>query len=89
MHYPIIGTPRAWMIYISAILTCIVGLLLFVGLATQWAALAAIVVVLKHAFIFRNHPARPLPPSTYILLAIIAATLLLSGAGLKAFDLPL
>ncbi len=85
-----IGKPKKWMVYFSAIATLLVAFLLFVGLKTQWAAIAACIIALKHAVFLRKYESiRPLSVGTYILMVVIAATLLVSGAGAYAFDLPL
>lgn len=88
--FVLIGMPKKWMVYLSAIVTLMVAFLLFIGLRTQWAAIAACVIALKHAVFLRKYESlKPLSVATYILLVVIAATLLISGAGAYAFDLPL
>lgn len=66
------------------------GLLLVVGLFTQIASLAALVV---SAFMLREknkHPAEtPGSRGVFLLLCIISLSLLFSGAGFLAFDVPL
>ena len=87
---PIIGKPAWWIIWISATFTSVVGLLLIVGYYTQLAAIAGVIVSLKHGSLSsRLATILPLPRSAYVLLGIICFSLLFSGAGALAFDLPL
>lgn len=67
-----------------------IGLLLFVGFATQPAALAGGVVVLLLLRYARG--ARKIAPhgnSLYALLFVVCVSLIFLGPGLLAFDLPL
>jgi len=64
----------------------IAALLLIAGAYTQAAALAGIVIVLFSLF---APSYRTLPRSTLILLAILALSLIVTGAGPFAVDLPL
>ncbi len=66
------------------------ALLLFIGLYTQGAALAAIILTLLSINTKRNHP--ELIEQTYsflILLIVVLLSILILGAGWWAFDLPL
>lgn len=68
------------------------GILLIVGLWTQVAALLAGIGALKLAFLkhrFSFAAVAPFSISTYLLLAVISLSFLLTGAGLFAIDLPL
>ncbi|MCI0619661.1 DoxX family protein [Candidatus Wolfebacteria bacterium] len=70
----------------------ILGILLVVGLWTQVAALLAGIGSLKLAFLKHRFAFRAVAPfsiGVYILLAIMSLSLLLTGAGFFAFDLPL
>jgi len=68
----------------------IVGALLLVGYVTQVAALLGLVIALKSLWICRTHPSLAGQSRFfYILLAAIMLSLLLTGAGARAFDLPL
>ena len=60
--------------------------LLLVGLYTQPAALLGIAMFFLYTFI---PSLRTVPTSTNLLLLVLCASLLLSGAGALAFDLPL
>ena len=69
-----------------AIVEIVFALLLFAGLYTQPAALLGIVL----SFINMYIPSlRVVPTSTMLLLFVLCASLLLTGAGAFAFDLPL
>jgi uncharacterized membrane protein YphA (DoxX/SURF4 family) len=67
-----------------------VGILLFVG---AWTQIAAILAALGFAKMSYFSPSMPryasFPRSTYALLIAISLSLLITGAGAFAFDLPL
>ena len=68
------------------------GILLLAGLWTQIAAIVAGVGALKLAYFkhrFSFTIVTPFSIGTYILLAVISFSLLLTGAGFFALDLPL
>jgi uncharacterized membrane protein YphA (DoxX/SURF4 family) len=68
----------------------VVGALLVVGAWTQIAALFAILFSGKSLLIRKSlHAILPLSRGTYALLVGMGLSLLLSGAGGFAFDLPL
>lgn len=82
--------PADLMLGIYAFIQMIAGILLVVGLYTQWAALVMVIFtgvelgiewkmkeVLKRNLVF------------YLLLFVISLSLLLTGAGAFAFDIPL
>jgi uncharacterized membrane protein YphA (DoxX/SURF4 family) len=89
-RFPIIGLLPVWAVWLGATTTTIVATLLFVGLFTQLIALFGIIIALK-LFIFapRLQHVLPLSRGMYALLFIICLSLLLTGAGAFAFDLPL
>ncbi len=90
VQLPLIQHARPWMMVLSAAITLVTAFLLFIGLATQYAAILGAVIALKHAFMLKQLvPIRPLPLSTNLLLAVICLSLLVTGAGAFAFDLPL
>ncbi|OGG58560.1 hypothetical protein A2765_02435 [Candidatus Kaiserbacteria bacterium RIFCSPHIGHO2_01_FULL_56_24] len=62
------------------------ALLLFIGAYTQAAALVGLCIFLIHIFM---PSLRPLPRSTIILALILCLSLIVTGAGPFAFDLPL
>lgn len=63
-----------------------VGAALLAGYYTQYAALAALVLLALELW---QRTMRILPRSTLLLLVVICLSLLLTGAGALAFDLPL
>lgn len=90
MHFPLIGAPGAWLASVLGVVAGVIGLMLFFGYYTQYAALAGIVLGMKH-IIFAKKYARAIPLCRvdYIYLIVICASLLLLGAGAFAQDLPL
>ncbi|MBI5470298.1 hypothetical protein HY968_03195 [Candidatus Kaiserbacteria bacterium] len=87
---PIIGHARHGILWLSAISISAIAALLFIGAWTQVVAIFATVISLKQlVFYKRLKEILPFPPSTCILLLCISLTLIVSGAGGFAFDLPL
>lgn len=63
---------------------------LFFGAYTQIAALVGMVICIKVLFLRRAlHHTVPFSRSTYVVLGVVCFSLLLTGAGAFAFDLPL
>jgi len=90
IRVPLVGQMRAWMVWLSVVVTTLVAFCLFVGYETQWAAIVGMLISLKHLYGTRKYASYlPLSRGTYILLFIICLSLLYSGAGAMAFDLPL
>jgi len=89
ISFPVVGKGE-WIAWISIIFHFTVGTMLFFGYYTQIAALLGLVGMLKGIVLGRSY-AQVFMYSrvTYILLAAICASLLLSGAGALAFDIPL
>jgi uncharacterized membrane protein YphA (DoxX/SURF4 family) len=78
------------MIWFSAIATLLDGLALIAGFGTQLAAIAGIIIAIKHISLSTRYESlRPVARSTYIVLLVICVCLLLSGAGPYAIDYPL
>lgn len=76
--------------FIIGLLGAIASIMLIVGYFTQIGAITAIVIFAASAILKRKHPETlHKAPSFYLVLAVISFTLLLSGAGAFAFDLPL
>jgi hypothetical protein len=87
---PIVGKPGEWMCWLAVLITGLIGVALFFGWETQWAAILGVVIALKHGIGARRyHAIVPLSRSTYVLLGIICLSLLVTGAGALAIDLPL
>jgi uncharacterized membrane protein YphA (DoxX/SURF4 family) len=86
----IIGHVDQTMVLISSLVIFLVGVALFLGWHTQIAAILGILVCLKHAVYAKKYPRLiPLCRMEYIYLIVIMLTLLVSGAGALAMDLPL
>ncbi|MBY0472982.1 DoxX family membrane protein [Patescibacteria group bacterium] len=87
--FPVIGA-RAWVAWFSVILEVAVGLALLFGYHTQIAAILTALVGIKHAFWTGKYPSYFVLSRTAALLVLaIALSLLASGAGALAMDLPL
>ena len=68
----------------------IAGILLVIGMWTQLAALYAVIDLLVRLFDrFKNKAFLTDGVNYYLLLLVMALTLLVTGAGFLAFDLPL
>jgi hypothetical protein len=86
----IIGHVDQTMVLISSLVIAATGLALFFGWHTQIAAILGILVCLKHAIYAKKYPRLiPLCRLEYIYLIVILLTLLISGAGALAMDVPL
>lgn len=89
-NLPIVGRMRPWMIWTSAAFTAVVGAALVAGLFTQAAAIVGALIALKHALGYKKYRAYlPLSLGTYLLLMVICISIIVTGAGAFAFDLPL
>ncbi len=87
---PLIGKPTEWMCWLSATIITLTGLALFFGYGTQWAAIVGMIIALNNGlFAHCYQHIMPLARSTYILIFIICLSLLITGAGGIAFDVPL
>ncbi len=79
-----------WIPILAAIIELAVGVGLFVGYYAQIAALLGLLFVFKCSVWRKKYPQFfPLSQIANILLAAICLSLLLSGAGALAFDVPL
>jgi len=82
--------PVTFWLYLVGIVELVGGALLVLGLFTQLAALALLIVTLGAILLkFKNPGLLSEPTAYYVLLFAILASLLFSGAGCFAFDLPL
>jgi uncharacterized membrane protein YphA (DoxX/SURF4 family) len=73
-----------------ALLELLVGAGLIAGAYTQLAALVGFVIAIKVQLIRRSlKELRPLSPLSYALLAVICLSIVVTGAGAFAVDLPL
>jgi uncharacterized membrane protein YphA (DoxX/SURF4 family) len=88
-RFPIIGA-GAWVVWVSVIVEVLVGASLLFGYGTQYAAILLGLIALKYIVWAGKYPKYFIySRSTAILLCVIAVSLLLSGAGAFAMDLPL
>ena len=86
---PVIGR-SSWWVWTSAIAHLAVAALLLLGSYTQAAALLGALLSVKHAFWSHRYPrVFPLGRAAGLLLLLISLSLVLSGAGAFAQDLPL
>jgi len=89
LNFPIIGQ-GAQFAWLAVAFHAVVGAMLFFGYYTQIAALLGAIGLLKGLWLNRRFPSMViLPRSTILILIAICLSLLLSGAGAFAFDLPL
>lgn len=87
---PVVGHAPAWLLSLGAFITLVDGVLITIGLFTQAAAILGFLIAIKIALFNRKHAAlMPLSIGTALLLAIMCLSLIVSGAGAFAFDLPL
>lgn len=89
MRVPLLSTlgPLLWLVML---IEAVIALALLFGYHTQIAALAGLVLSIKHA-IFAKRYARAIPlcRGEYFFIIVILLSLLLTGGGAFAFDLPL
>ena len=57
VHFPIIGHPHTWMVWLSATIVALTGAFLALGLYTQAAAIVGMLIALKHGGGGRWYPA--------------------------------
>lgn len=89
LRFPLIGE-ASWAGKFTMLMYAVIGLLLLFGAYTQIAALLAGIVSIKGLlFCKRFRPLFPYSRSTYFLILAVCLSLLVSGAGAMAFDLPL
>lgn len=86
----IVGHIPEWLTLLGALIIFVSGALLVIGLYTQAVAIVGMILALKHMVFARRYPQiMPLSSGAGALLFIICLSLLFSGAGAFAFDLPL
>ena len=82
--------PGIAFVWVFGLLEALGGILLIAGLFTQIVSLVLGMVMLGAIIVkLRNKDALPNDPEFYILLFVATCSLLFSGAGAFAFDLPL
>jgi hypothetical protein len=86
----VVGRIPQWFVLFGALVIFVAAVLLVIGLYTQAAAIVGILFGLKDMIFARKYRnVMPLAASTGALLFIMSLSLLFSGAGAFAFDLPL
>jgi uncharacterized membrane protein YphA (DoxX/SURF4 family) len=82
--------PSKYYIKALSIAEIVMGIALFVGFLTQIAALVVAIITFVSLLVTIRHPEAGLQKaSIYTLFFVISISLVLSGAGLLAIDLPL
>lgn len=88
IRFPFITHAPLWLVWVSALLTALVGVSLVVGFYTQLMALAGMIMAIKHLFLARSHPyVFPLAAGTYVLLFVVFFVLFVCGTGTFGVDL--
>lgn len=86
----LIGHVDQTFVIISSLFIFLTGAALFFGWHTQIAAIVGLLVAFKHAIYAKKYPLLiPLCRLEYIYIIVILLTLLISGAGALAMDVPL
>jgi len=89
VRFPVVGR-GAWIVWVSVAWEVAVGAALIVGFYAQLAALLGALSAVKFLLWRTRYPQFiPLARQTSVLLLAICLSLLVSGAGAYAFDLPL
>jgi hypothetical protein len=89
IELPVIGR-QTWWTWVSALVHAGVAAALIFGSYTQVAALLGALLALKHAFWHKRYPLLfPLGRAAGLLMLLICLSLVFSGAGAFAQDLPL
>ncbi len=85
---PLIGKHCGWVIQTLVALEVIVAVTLFIGWYTQIFAIAASILALKLAIV-RPTSLSPFGRTNSLLILVMAISLIITGAGGIAFDIPL
>lgn len=89
LSFPIIGG-GGWAPWVAVVVYGAIATSLLLGIYTQIAALLGISALLKVHFFERAYPVlAPISRGTRFFAIVVLCTLLLTGAGALAFDLPL
>ena len=88
-RFPVLGDDL-WVIWLAILIEAGIAAALFVGYYTQYAGILGAALAFKHIIWGGSYPRFfILPRSTALLLLVITLSLLATGAGAFAFDLPL
>ncbi len=90
---PVVGA-QAWVPYLAGLLEIALGLMFIAGWYTQIAAIIGLLGTIKYAVYYKWRPHMleefyPISPLAAVLIGAICFSLLISGAGALAQDLPL
>lgn len=89
MRVPMVGKIGG-LIWVALVIEALMALALLVGYCTQIAALLGLLLSIKHYVYAKKYPlVIPLGRADYIFIFVICLSILLTGAGAFAFDLPL
>lgn len=89
VDFPLLGR-AAWIPVVAAIMELLIGGTLIGGIYTQAAALLGAIGAIKYFVWKRSYPSVvPISRTTSVLLFVICISVVLTGAGAFAFDLPL
>lgn len=89
MHFPVVGE-TSWAAGVSIVFFVVVGAMLLCGYYTQIAAILSVLALIKCFVLKKWYPGLiPLSRSSLLLLAVMCLSLLISGSGALAYDLPL
>jgi uncharacterized membrane protein YphA (DoxX/SURF4 family) len=89
MRFPVVGG-GIWVSWLLITFHALFGFLLIVGLYTQVAALFGILGGIKGLILKHRYPELiPIPRSAILLSLAMLVSILLTGAGAFAFDIPL
>ena len=89
MRAPLIGVVGG-LLWLGLAAELAVAVALLVGYYTQIAALFGLALSAKHYIFAKKYPTViPFSRATYVFIFVICLTLLITGAGALAFDLPL
>ncbi|HVV15212.1 MAG TPA: DoxX family protein [Candidatus Paceibacterota bacterium] len=88
LSFPLVGRGE-WVAWLAVLFHFVAGLMLFLGYYTQIAALLGTLGAIKGLLLGKRYPTVFLfSRSTYFLILVICASLMLTGAGIFAFDTP-
>lgn len=89
VSFPIVGSGM-WIVIFGVLVEGALALALLLGWHTQVAAIVGMIAAAKYFFLNKHwRPYFFLPRTTTVLLFVILASLVLSGAGAFAYNIPL
>lgn len=90
LGFPFLGRAARYVAFKYALVEVVIGLMFVVGILTQAAAIAGMILSLK-MLVFRKKFTYPLVPQPLFWMMVFGASssLLITGAGALAFDFPI